>query len=312
MHRHALITPVLLLALLLCAATARAAAGVNEFEGLIEPFEIVNVGSPVEGVVEQVLVERSGLVHRGDPLVRLESSVEEAALNRAQATAAVEGEIRTEEARLTHARRQHGRIAELFKSEAISAEKKDEAATEVTLSAARLKKAREDKEVARLEAARAQALLNQRTIKSPIDGVVVERLVATGEFVDDKPLLRLADLDPLRVEVILPDALFRAITPGMDAEVRPDGPEAGSHQARVTVVDRVIDPASGTFGVRLELPNPDYRLPSGLKCTVRFAGVSAAAPAPATANPAPTSVNPQTAPPAAAAATATSRPAIAP
>ena len=311
MYRSALFAPVLLLSLL-CAATALAAAGVNEFEGLIEPFEIVNVGSPVEGVVAEVLVERSGLVRQGDPLVRLESSVEEAALNRAQATAAVEGEIRTEEARLTHARRQHGRIAELFKSEAISAEKKDEAATEVTLSAARLKKAREDKEVARLEAARAQALLNQRTIKSPIDGVVVERLVATGEFVDDKPLLRLADLDPLRVEVILPDALFRAITPGMDAEVRPDGPEAGSHQARVTVVDRVIDPASGTFGVRLELPNPDYRLPSGLKCTVRFAGVSAAAPAPATANPAPTSVNPQTAPPAAAAATATSRPAIAP
>ena len=142
MHRRALIAPLLLLALF-SAAYARAAAGVNEFEGLIEPFEIVNVGSPVEGVVAEVLVERSGLVRQGDPLVRLESSVDEAALKRA---------------------------------EAISAEKKDEAATEVTLSTARLKKAREDKEVARLEAARAQALLDQRTIRSPIDGVVVERL----------------------------------------------------------------------------------------------------------------------------------------
>ena len=307
MHCRALIAPLLLLALFF-AAYARAAAGVNEFEGLIEPFEIVNVGSPVEGVVQEVLVERSGLVRRGDPLVRLESSVEEAALKRARATAAVEGEIRTEEARLTHARRQHGRIAELFKSEAISAEKKDEAATEVTLSTARLKKAREDKEVARLEAARAQALLDQRTIRSPIDGVVVERLAAPGEFVDDKPLLRLADLDPLRVEVILPAALFRTIAPGMDAEVRPDGPEAGSHQARVTIVDRVIDPASNTFGVRLELPNPDYRLPSGLKCTVRFAGVTAAEPLPAAATANPPAVDPRTVSPAAAAATAASRP----
>ena len=308
MYRSALFAPVLLLALLLCAATALAAAGVNEFEGLIEPFEIVNVGSPVEGVVEQVLVERSGLVHRGDPLVRLESSVEQAALKRAQATASVEGEIRTEEARLTHAKRQHGRIAELFKSEAISAEKRDEAATEVTLSTARLKKAREDKEVARLEAARTQALIDQRTIKSPIDGVVLERLVAPGEFVDDKPLLRLADLDPLRVEVILPAALFRTIAPGMDAEVRADGPDAGSHQARVTIVDRVIDPASNTFGVRLELPNPDYRLPSGLKCTVQFAGVTAADPVPAAANPATAAVDPQPAPPTQAAATGTSQP----
>ena len=96
MHRRALIAPLLLLALF-SAAHVRAAAGVNEFEGLIEPFEIVNVGSPVEGVVHEVLVERSGLVRRGDPLVRLESSVEEAALKRARATAAVEGEIRTEE-----------------------------------------------------------------------------------------------------------------------------------------------------------------------------------------------------------------------
>ena len=95
MHRRALIAPLLLLALF-SAAHVRAAAGVNEFEGLIEPFEIVNVGSPVEGVVAEVLVERSGLVRRGDPLVRLESSVEEAALKRARATAAVEGEIRTE------------------------------------------------------------------------------------------------------------------------------------------------------------------------------------------------------------------------
>jgi hypothetical protein len=36
------------------------------------------------------------------------------------------------------------------------------------------------------------------------------------------------------------------------------------------VVDPVIDAASGTFGVRLELPNSDYRLPAGLRCKVRF------------------------------------------
>ena len=70
----------------------------------------------------------------------------------------------------------------------------------------------------------------------------------------------------------------------------------------------MIDPASNTFGVRLELPNPDYRLPSGLKCTVRFDGVTAAEPVPAAANPAPTAVDPQPAPPTQAAATGTSRP----
>ena len=70
----------------------------------------------------------------------------------------------------------------------------------------------------------------------------------------------------------------------------------------------MIDPASNTFGVRLELPNPDYRLPSGLKCTVRFVGVTAAEPVPAATTANPAAVDPQTAPPAQAAATGTSRP----
>ena len=58
------------------------------------------------------------------------------------------------------------------------------------------------------------------------------------------------------------------------APIRVDSARRGSFRigapARVTVVDRVVDAASGTFGVRLELPNPDYRLPAGLKCKVRF------------------------------------------
>ena len=40
--------------------------------------------------------------------------------------------------------------------------------------------------------------------------------------------------------------------------------------AKVSIVDRVVDASSGTFGVRLELPNPGHRLPGGLKCRVRF------------------------------------------
>jgi len=57
---------------------------------------------------------------------------------------------------------------------------------------------------------------------------------------------------------------------GMVADVTPQAPVNGQYQARVTVVDRVFDSASGTFGVRLELPNPDFELPAGLRCEIRF------------------------------------------
>jgi multidrug efflux pump subunit AcrA (membrane-fusion protein) len=57
---------------------------------------------------------------------------------------------------------------------------------------------------------------------------------------------------------------------GMRARVMPESPVGGSYDAQVTVVDRVVDAASGTFGVRLALPNPDHRIPAGIRCQIEF------------------------------------------
>lgn len=240
------------------------------FEGLIEPFEIVDVGTPVPGVVSSVNVQRSSSVHKGESLVLLDSSVEKAVLERAKVLAEVEGELVLQKERLAFAQRVHKRIEELFKGEAISAEKYDQALTEVTLARAQLQKAKENKRLAQLDLDRSKAILAQKTIKSPISGIVVERFVAPGEYVNNEPLLRVAQMDPLRVEVILPANMFGAIKPGMQANIHPEIDTEQSYSSTVVIVDRMIDPASGTFGVRLELPNPDYRLPSGLKCSVKF------------------------------------------
>lgn len=244
------------------------------FEGLIEASELVNVGTPVQGLVDTVNVERSAFVKKGEPLVYLESSVENAVVERAQSLAKVEGEIQLQKEQLAFSRRMYKRVKELFDGDAISAEKRDQAATEVRLARARLQKAEENRKLAQFDLERARAMLARRTIKSPISGVVVERFVSPGELVDDQPLIKLAQMDPLKVEVILPAAMFTDIKPGMKAEITPETHTDGRYKATVTIVDRVIDPASGTFGVRLELPNPDYRLPGGLKCTVNFLGLS--------------------------------------
>lgn len=251
-----------------------------EFEGLIEPYELVNVGTPVDGVVESVRVQKSSSVKKGEPLVCLESSVENAVVERALAMAQGTGELELEKEKLIFAQRSFARAEDLFAKQAVSAEEKEQAATNVALAHARLQKAEENKLLARLDLERARSLLDQRTIKSPISGVVVDRFVAPGEYVDDKPLLKLAQLDPLRVEVILPAEMFKDIAPGMKADVRPEGAEEGIYSSTVVIVDKVIDPATGTFAVRLELPNPDTRLPSGLKCTVRFLADAATASSP--------------------------------
>jgi len=126
--------------------------------------------------------------------------------------------------------------------------------------------------LADLELRKSTAELARRTIKSPIPGVVTERSLSTGEFAKQDPILKIAQLDPLRVEAFAPVAILGMIKVGDEAQVIPQDPVNGSYAAKVTVVDKVIDAASGTYGIRLELPNPEFQLPAGLKCTLHFAG----------------------------------------
>jgi multidrug efflux pump subunit AcrA (membrane-fusion protein) len=133
-----------------------------------------------------------------------------------------------------------------------------------------LQEARERKELMELEHQEAVERLDEHTIRSPISGVVVDRLKSPGEVVKEETIVVVAQIDPLRVEVILPAAAFGSVQAGMRAEVSPELPNAGVQVASVAVVDRVVDGTSGTFGVRLELPNSDYAVPSGLRCQVRF------------------------------------------
>ena len=256
----------LILTALLMLATA-VYAETFEYDGLIEPYVVVNIGAPAEGVVAEVTVDRSNSVKKGQVLVRMESSVEQAALEKAKAMATFDGEIGLQKTQLAFAKRTYDRFKRL---EAVANHDKDQAATEVIRVGHRLKKAREKRTLAKYELKKAQAILNRCSIKSPISGVVVERYVSPGEYVNSQPLLRLAQIDPLRVEVIVPAQMFGRIYPGMIATIVPELPQYGEQTATVTIVDKLIDAASSTFGVRLERPNAEQQMPSGLKCLVRF------------------------------------------
>ena len=115
-------------------------------------------------------------------------------------------------------------------------------------------------------------ILDQRTITSPIDGIVVNRNTNAGEFLaQDDYVMSIVALDPLYVEAFLPIEVYDQVSLGATGTVRPNAPVGGSYEAAVTVVDQVFDAASGTFGVRLELPNPDGALPAGQRCLLQFA-----------------------------------------
>lgn len=246
------------------------AAEPDQFECLVEPFQVVKVSSPVKGLIETVQVDTSDVVEQGQVLVELESSVEKATVDAARARTKMTGEIGARKADLAFKKRQAKRMLNLFRKKAVSSHEKDQAETDVQLASMELRKAREENRFAGLELKRAEAIMNERVIKSPISGVVVDRLMNAGEFVREEPILSIAQLDPLRVDVILPSSRFGRIKPGATASVLLESPVGKAVAAKVTKVDRVIDAASGTFVARLEVPNPDYKLPGGLKCKADF------------------------------------------
>src|SRR5262249_55343116 len=241
-----------------------------DLDCLIESYVQVAISSPVEGLIERVTVDRGAFVKAGQVLVELESTVEKPPVLSAKVKAEMKSSHKSNQVRLEFGQRRFDRTAELHRKELIPIKDYDEAETAKVLAEVGVLEAKENEELARAELARAQAAYALRSIRSPINGVVVERLLAPGEFAKQGPILKLAQRDPLRVEVIAPVRLWGQMAVGTQAQVMPEPPVKGSYVARVTIVDKVIDAASGTFGVRLELPNSNLRLPAGLKCSVRF------------------------------------------
>jgi len=275
--RHRLLRS--LAGILLCSALSAGPLGAADappelFDCVITPSQLIELGSPVPGVLASVEVDRSDQVRQGQVVAKLGSGVEHAAMELAKARAELDTEVQLWRARLRFDEANRRRLESLHSRNVASLQEKDRAERDAVVGAWKVHQARDTHRLRQLELHRAEEVLKRRTVCSPIDGVVVERYRSAGEYVEDQPLMKLARLDPLYIEAIVPMRLFGKLKVGMSAEVFPEYRQGPGLQARVTVVDPMGDAASGTFGVRLELPNPGHAIPAGLKCRVSLTGTA--------------------------------------
>ena len=263
------------LALVAALVTNSAAAqpiAQRRFDCVVEPQQVVKLSSQATGLITRLDVDRGDVIRKGQVLGTLSDEVERANLALARARATNDHDIAGGQARLAYLQRKSGRASQLVTGNLVSRNTSEEAEAEMKVAENQLRLAVLNHQVAQLEVAQAEALLRQRALVSPIDGVVMERLLRPGEFRNDQsPVFSLAQIDPLRVEVFVPASFHGQVRAGMAGEVTPEAGLAGPLRAVVTVVDPVMDSASGTFGVRLSLPNAALALPAGIRCSVRFA-----------------------------------------
>ncbi len=212
-------------------------------ECVLEPNARIFISAAVPGLIDQVLVQRGDTVEAGQLLATLVSGPEQAAIELAEVHVAFE-------------QRKAVRNEDLYLKELVSIHEKDEMDTEILMSNLRLKQAEEQ--------------LKLRKIFSPIRGVIIEREKDPGEYVETEPLFTVVNLNPLNVEAVAPAELFGKIKKGMRGKVRVLALDSKSYHAKVTLIDQLIDVASGTIRVRLALPNPKNAIPAGHRCFVKI------------------------------------------
>jgi RND family efflux transporter MFP subunit len=244
------------------------------YDCLIEPTQAIDLGSPVVGLLDKVHVRRGDRVTKGQALASLESRAEQAAAELALFRSQATGPTISAENKIEFGKRKFQRRAQMAVEKLMSTQDRDDAEVEYKLAEAELQVARENRQLAQIEHQQQTSLLALRTLRSPFDGVVVDQLLYPGEVVEPtgnkKIILKLAQLDPLRVHVILPMSAFRTVSADMNAQVVPEMPVGGSYPAKVKTIDKLIDAASGTFAVFLEMRNPQLKIPAGVKCKAEF------------------------------------------
>ena len=267
-----------------CLTSSLLAAGMVS-DCLIEPNQKVDLGSPVTGLLEQVLVKRGDRVKKGQVLARLESRVETAVAELARFKSVQTGSTDVAERKIQFSQKKFNRRQAMAREKVMSAQESDDAEAELRVAQAELKVATENRQIAKLEHQQQSGLLNLRTIRSPFDGVVVEQVAYPGEVVEPGAgkgvILRLAQMDPLRIQVVLPKSTFGKITPQMRVDIFPEIPENGRYIATVWSVDQLVDAASGSYIVMLELPNSRLQIPAGVMCKAQFPEGTAVVKAPA-------------------------------
>ncbi len=238
---------------------------------VINPNSSIELGSHQDGLLEEVLVSRGDRVVKGQPLAKLDSEMEVMNAQLARIRAESDTSLKSSQVQADFRARELTRLESLRDNQSVSTSVYEQAEIEHNLAALSVESAELEQEIARTERDRAEAQLERRTIKSPVDGVVVDVVMAPGEYVHEQStLMNLAALDPLYVQVYAPVAYYGQIQQGMAASVRPEPPVGGEYTATVAVVDQVFAAASRTFGIRLELPNTDLALPGGVRCMVEF------------------------------------------
>ncbi|WP_303786094.1 efflux RND transporter periplasmic adaptor subunit [Azovibrio restrictus] len=212
--------------------------------GSLKSNESVVLRPELAGRIAAIHFRDGDVMRRGSLLFSLDSGIQAAELQQAQASLAL--------ARATQQRNE-----DLFQKKFISQQSLDN-------SQAALK-------VQEAAVALAEARLARTRIRAPFDGMVGIRSVSLGDYVKEgQALVNIEDIATLKVDFRLPEAYLARLQPGLNLEVTADALPGETFQARLAAVDPLVDAGGRSISCRALLPNPEARLRPGMFVRVRL------------------------------------------
>lgn len=237
---------------------------------IFEPSRQFTLTAPIQGIIAEVLVDRGDEVSQGDVLVRIDARVEQASLETARFRAESTAAIRSREAQLNAAEQLLAQVVSLNERGVASQNQLNEAQANRDIAVAGLAEAEENRVAARLEIERAAAALDLRIIRAPADGVILEREPDVGELASPSVVIaEMVSVDTLFAEILISERDVAAIELGDMVDLTPDT-GATSVRGPITAIDPIVDAASRTIGLRVEVDNAEGAIVAGTRCDADF------------------------------------------
>lgn len=233
-------------------------------EGVVLPSKQVVLNAPLPSIVKTIVVEEGDRIEAQQALVLMDDGLQQVAVRSAELQANSTTAVRNAELVLEDALIQVERILEAQASDAASEWEVRRTRLQAEQAAAQVEQAKEQQELARVQLELERERLKRFTVLAPFIGRVLRVEAEAGaSLTQQDPLLVLVSLHPLEANFHLPAEAYGRLATGQAFVLRTQNPEAPTVAAIVKTIDPVIDPASQTFRVVLEIDNADETLPSG-------------------------------------------------
>jgi membrane fusion protein (multidrug efflux system) len=237
----------------------------RQLPGRTNPFVVAEVRPQVTGIVKERLFTEGSLVKAGQPLYQLDDATYRADYNSARA------QLASAQAAVDIARFNAERAEQLIESKAISEQ-------ELLKARATAKQAEAEVGVAEARVTSAQVKLDYARITSPIDGRIGKSTVTRGALVtadQEAPLATVQQLDPIYVDLTRSASELLALrrelsrgaarsTEGIPVTIILEDGTRYTHEGELAFTDVAVDPMTGSYALRVVVPNPDNLLMPGM------------------------------------------------